>query len=149
MILIAHRGNINGPKPELENSIPYLESAIEKGYSVEIDLRIKDDQLYLGHDEPQYPVSLSWIENHKAYLWIHCKDHQSYNFMLNHTYNYFWHDTDDYVRTSYNYTWAYPGKPIAGKLCIMVMPEMHWDMNSIRNMKPFGICSDYVSLLNI
>ena len=38
MILIAHRGNINGPNPIEENKPEYLLSTIEKGYHVELDL---------------------------------------------------------------------------------------------------------------
>lgn len=38
MIKIAHRGNINGKLPEMENSPNYVMAAIEKGYDCEIDL---------------------------------------------------------------------------------------------------------------
>jgi hypothetical protein len=149
MILIAHRGNLNGPKPELENNILYIEDAIDQGYQVEVDLRMKDGEFYFGHDEPQYRVSEEFLIRNKSYLWIHCKDHESFNTMLNMgTNNSFWHDTDDYVLTKYGYVWAYPGKPPVGRSCIMVMPELHWSIEDIKKMKCFGICSDYVKLLN-
>ena len=32
MILIAHRGNINGPNPERENTVSYIQEALDKGY---------------------------------------------------------------------------------------------------------------------
>ena len=38
MILIAHRGNVNGKNPERENTIEYIEEAIKKGYHCEIDI---------------------------------------------------------------------------------------------------------------
>ena len=38
MRLISHRGNINGVNPKLENTKEYVDLAIDKGYSVEIDV---------------------------------------------------------------------------------------------------------------
>ena len=37
MILISHRGNVNGREPSLENGDKYCQEAIDKGYNVEID----------------------------------------------------------------------------------------------------------------
>ena len=58
MKLIAHRGNVTGPNPLRENSLEYIDDAIKLGYDVEIDVRHIEweQQLYLGHDECQYPV---------------------------------------------------------------------------------------------
>ena len=38
MLLIAHRGNINGPDKAKENHPDYINKAIEAGYNVEIDI---------------------------------------------------------------------------------------------------------------
>ena len=38
MYLISHRGNLEGPKAEYENSISYIENAISKGFEVEVDV---------------------------------------------------------------------------------------------------------------
>ena len=38
MILISHRGNIDGPNEVRENSPYYIMEALEAGYDVEIDL---------------------------------------------------------------------------------------------------------------
>ena len=80
MKLIAHRGNINGPDPENENSPKYIESAIQQGYDVEIDLRV-DLGLQLGHDESQYFIDSSWLSTFKDNLWIHCKDFAASRFI--------------------------------------------------------------------
>ena len=37
MILIAHRGNINGPG-EYENGQKYCQEAIDAGYNIEVDV---------------------------------------------------------------------------------------------------------------
>ena len=55
MILIAHRGNIEGKNKLRENKIDYILEALEQSYDVEIDVRfIKNYGAYfLGHDEAQ------------------------------------------------------------------------------------------------
>lgn len=62
MILISHRGNINGPNPELENKPEYIDTAIYLGYDVEIDVQMIDNEIYLGHDRPQYKINIEWID---------------------------------------------------------------------------------------
>jgi len=56
MILISHRGNINGVEGK-ENHPDYIDRAIEKGYDVEIDVR-QDNRpgFYLGHDKMEHHV---------------------------------------------------------------------------------------------
>ena len=38
MIYISHRGNINGPNPQMENDPRYIENTLGKGYNVEVDV---------------------------------------------------------------------------------------------------------------
>ena len=139
MILISHRGNINGRMPNLENSPEFIDAAIQKKYDVEIDLRTHNGKLFLGHDEPQYEVDIDWLKSRSDYLWIHGKDRESFETCLENKLHTFWHDTDDYTITSKNYVWAYPGKqPIKGS--IAVMPERSTDDVSVCK----GICSDVI-----
>ena len=53
MRIIAHRANLYGKEKEKENRIEQMELCIENGYDVEIDLRIINNEIYLGHDEPE------------------------------------------------------------------------------------------------
>jgi hypothetical protein len=142
MILISHRGNINGPNPARENSPYYVMEAIAMGYNVEIDVWLIEGALFLGHDEPQYKIDQKWLQDRKEKLWIHCKNIEAvvyFNSVSTHQYNYFWHQEDTLTLTSHNYIWAYPGKqPI--KNSIAVMPELYNDDLS----KCLGICSDFV-----
>ena len=62
---IAHRGNISGKQIELENKPSYIESALFKKYDVEVDVWYLKDKLLLGHDEPQYEISLSFLEQYQ------------------------------------------------------------------------------------
>lgn len=143
MILISHRGNLNGPNEERENSLDYIDEAIKAGYEVEIDLWSREGKLYLGHDAPQYLVSINWLQSRLTKLWIHCKNIEALEVLhwfknMKHL-NYFWHETDTVTLTSRGYIWAYPGKqPIINS--IAVMPELHGD--DIQQC--LGICSDYI-----
>lgn len=145
MILIAHRGNINGKVEKLENSPSYIDFAIEQGYDVEIDVWYHQHEFWLGHDEPSYEVSLKWLTDRKDSLWIHCKDLITIDMLRElqiHNkvdLNYFFHDEDDCTITSKGDLWVYPGKqPV--KNSIAVIPEWHQDDVSLCK----GICSDNI-----
>ena len=56
MKLIAHRGNIFGPNLDRENNPDYILEALDYGCDVEIDLWVKDNDLFLGHSSPEYPI---------------------------------------------------------------------------------------------
>ena len=71
MILISHRGNLRGRIPKYENNPSYIEKALKEGFDVEIDVWYKDNEWYLGHDEPTYHINMNWLRNKK--LWCHAK----------------------------------------------------------------------------
>ena len=140
MILISHRGNIDGKNEARENHPDYINQAIGYGWDVEIDVWMIDGVLFLGHDEPQYGVTQHWLNERCERLWIHCKNVEAIEwFNTIDGFNYFWHQEDTVALTSMNIIWAYPGKqPIKGS--IAVMPEIHNDNLDVCS----GICSDYI-----
>lgn len=143
MILISHRGNIDGSKPEYENKPSYIVQAIESGYQCEIDVWFVDGKFLLGHDEPTYEFPFELIEKYYNKLWLHCKDMASLSKFnqidkIGCYLNYFSHDKDMGVLTSKGYIWStelYDGG-------ILVMPEVF-------NKEPLdttlGVCSDVIS----
>ena len=146
MKLIAHRGNLNGKFESYENEPNYIDLAIHKGYDVEVDVWYENNNLWLGHDKPQYVVDFGWFKDRSEYLWIHCKNIEALLYFKDCGYDahYFWHEEDTVTLTSKNYIWAYPGKqPI--KNSIAVMPELfNDDVSSV-----LGICSDNIQQYNI
>jgi len=136
MILISHKGNINGKNLEEENKPDYILKALSLGYDVEVDVWY-DNGFWLGHDKPAYPIVTSFLKNEK--LWCHAKNLEAIVEMKNNNIHYFWHQKDDITLTSKGYIWAYPGKqPI--KESIAVLPEIHKD--DVSNC--IGICSDNI-----
>ena len=139
MIKIAHRGNPQGPNLLLENNPDYIDSAIKKGYDVEVDVWCVGGVLYLGHDKPDYKVSIGYLNNKK--FWCHCKNIDALEMLLSNNIRCFFHESDDATLTSDNYIWTYSGKKITTK-SICVMPEKdNWNIPSAAA----GVCSDYVS----
>ena len=66
MIIISHRGNIDGPNPDLENKPDYIEKALAKNYMVEVDVWKIADELYLGHDSQQYITNIDFLKDRKS-----------------------------------------------------------------------------------
>jgi hypothetical protein len=141
MIYIAHRGNINGPVRDRENSPAYLLEAIANGFHIETDLWFIHDTFFLGHDAPQYEISIDFLLSVKTYLFCHCKNIAA----LYHIINYypeiecFFHDQDDCVLTSKKHIWNFPGKELH-PLSICVMPER---VNQTNVSGCYGVCTDF------
>ena len=96
MKLIAHRGNVQGPQ-DTENSPSYLDSAIENGFDVEIDVRYDrySHNWYLGHDFAQYKIDWQWLLSRQDNLWIHCKNLDAITQLHDFpNFNFFWHQAE-------------------------------------------------------
>jgi hypothetical protein len=141
MVLISHRGNLNGKNIERENQPEYIDEAINAGFDVEIDVWMKEGVLLLGHDKPQYGINQQWLNSRYERLWIHCKNVEAMEWFNSiGSFNYFWHQEDTVTLTSMGVLWAYPGKqPIKGS--VAVLPEIYND--KLDNC--IGICSDYIA----
>ena len=137
MILISHRGNIDGAYPTFENNPVYINKAVHCGFDVEIDVWCVDNRWYLGHDALQHEVTLSYLKNDK--FWCHAKNIEALESMLKDNIHCFWHQEDDVTLTSKGYMWTYPGKKLTTN-SIAVLPEL----NNQNPKKALGICSDYV-----
>ena len=135
-ILISHRGNLNGKQPDKENTVAYIEDALEKGYHCEIDVCIYDgEKFYLGHDEPQEAVTIKWLRDQQ--LWCHAKSYGALEAMIAHGIHCFFHHNDKYTLTSQGWIWAFPGQPV-GAYTIAVHPEK-------LTQKQLELCSGYCS----
>ena len=137
MILISHRGNVNGRKPELENGQRYCQAAIDAGYNVEIDVHFYDGILWTGHDRPQYRVDDDFLLQEE--VWCHAKDIMALRRLLELETHCFFHQNDPVTLTSKGYMWTYPTQPLTEK-SICVLPELQL----IALQHSAGICSDRI-----
>lgn len=137
MILIAHRGNINGPNKERENTPVYIDEALALGFDVEIDVWVKDGQLFLGHDEPETPIDVNFLNERESKLWCHAKNLEALEYLLEHGFHTFFHDSDEYTITSKGYIWAHQNSKLSSNtICVMGTPTSNC----------IGWCSDHVNL---
>lgn len=139
-ILISHRGNVSGFNPDMENRPEYILDALNAGYQVEIDLWWRKANWYLGHDQPLYFISDSFLEENQAKLWMHAKNIAALE-NVSPYWNYFWHQSDDLAITSQGWYWVNPNKPIPQFRGIAVKPELYPDWQILNAV---GICSDFV-----
>jgi hypothetical protein len=148
MILISHRGNTNGPSILNENSPNYIDKTISLGYEVEVDLRIHNNEFWLGHDYPQYRVDLLWMQQRNQNIWFHCKDKDSVLRLLNLNlkFKFFCHQNDDFTLTSTGHLWVHNTEGILNKNCIVPLITES-EVLKYNKMDIFGICTDFVELL--
>ena len=135
MILISHRGNLNGLSVR-ENEPEYIHESLVHDFDVEIDVWYIEDEFWLGHDIPQYKIEENFLENPR--LWCHAKSIDTlYKMTSNSLIHCFWHQEDDVTLTSRGYLWTYPGKQLTKK-SICVLPEKRFEAEMA------GVCSDYI-----
>jgi len=135
MILISHRGNLNG-KSNMENRPGYIHKALGQDFDVEIDVWYIEDEFWLGHDIPQYKIEENFLENPR--LWCHAKNIEGlYQMLQNKKIHCFFHQEDDVTLTSEGYMWTYTGKDLT-KNSIAVLPDKKPEVEVA------GICSDYI-----
>tara|TARA_B100001964_G_scaffold222877_1_gene268237 strand:+ start:2117 stop:2545 length:429 start_codon:yes stop_codon:yes gene_type:complete len=141
MKIISHRGNIRGSIPDKENRPSYIDCAIGNGYDVEIDVRLIEGQLWLGHDGPQYKVEHCWLQSRKEYLWIHCKDLAAAKECWE--YQSFCHTSDPYTYTTAGKVWLHD---LSMNINDTIIPLID-DPIIYLAQKPYAICTDYPYLL--
>lgn len=138
MKFISHRGNTRGLDPKLQNHPLCIDKVLALNYDCEIDVWKKGTDLFLGHDKPQYLISLQWLLERGTQLWVHAKNFAAFDFL---TYmvdlNCFWHENDSFTLTSKGYIWTLPGKEVSDKSVIVTN-----DYDRYGNA--YAVCSDYL-----
>ena len=136
MIVISHRGNLDGPNMETENHPNQIIKVLQMNIDCEIDVWMMDGQPFLGHDMAQYCIDSDFLM--QKGLWIHAKNLDALTFCQSLNTNVFFHDSDDYTLTSKNYIWAYPGKITNAQTIIVLKGQKSPPPGDV-----LGICTDY------
>lgn len=140
MILYSHRGNRYGPSKE-ENTTELIIEAINKGFSVEIDLWKIGQALYLGHDGPQYYITHKFLDDNSDKLLIHCKNFAALQHCLAYSrFHCFYHGRDEYTLTSKGIPIAYPGVNLINRSLAMKAEFF----TGLSELYLHGVCSDYI-----
>jgi|TARA_B100000900_G_scaffold406739_1_gene418225 hypothetical protein len=139
MILISHRGNINGRNPEMENNPEYIQQALDLGYDVEVDVwGWEDGRLSLGHDFPQYDIDYEFLRQDG--IWCHAKDIVGFYLLSkDKDIHCFSHTRDIVALTTKGYFWSTWRQKMTNKT-ICVMPPRNKKLSNYIA----GVCSDYI-----
>jgi len=137
LIVISHRGNLDGRVIEKENEPNYLLQAIDHGFDIELDIHWWKEAFWLGHDKPEYEVNTSFLESIKERAWFHCKNLEVVEKFYNTKYNWFWHEEDKVTLTSNGNIWCYPGYEIQNGIAVEKDKKVNCDINIL------GVCTDY------
>jgi hypothetical protein len=146
MKIIAHRGNLVGPNPKMENHPDYLNDAILRGFEIEVDLWRDGGKWALGHDKPGYEVSGAYLNSlsNMNVCWIHIKNIEALSFLVERDselkdpqWNYFWHESDDHTLTSKGEIWSAKGKYIKNGITVFLGEPLEEPLNAM------GVCTDY------
>ena len=149
-ILIAHRGNVTGPKPESENDPEYLRAALEMGYDVECDVELSASGVrwFLNHEGNPKIYTLDDPRDlargaYRQRVWFHAQDPRTLMKLAEIGLRGFFHTGEDVVMTTTGDFWFYPGKePSFGGT--KVVQVLNSDTVSGANLNAAAICSDYV-----
>ncbi len=147
MILISHRGNTNKTFPDRENSPSYIDEAIKQGYDVEVDVRLIGNKLFLGHDTPDYPVTLTWLLDRKIYLFVHTKNFGALSHLIDSELRIFYHQKENHtIINNCDLIWSHNLAEANEKSIIPLLSQEN--IRHFSGTQVAGICSDFVELLS-
>lgn len=144
MHFISHRGNLTGKDKFLENYPTQIDFILESGFDCEVDVWYHESNFYLGHDQPNYKVTIDYLKNDR--LWCHAKNVEALSVMLKENIHCFFIDGDKATLTSKNFIWLSPTNKqlFANSICVMPESDM-WDTFKMEDLKScLGVCTDNI-----
>jgi hypothetical protein len=145
MIIISHRGNLNGIEQNRENNPEYIDECINLGFDVEIDLRMKNNKLFLGHDFAQYEISIEWLLERKNNLWVHVKEYAALQVIIDYKnqLRFFCHESDKYTLLSNGLIWCHDLSNVMNNNCIIPLLSLE-QVKDYNQYNFYAVCTDYV-----
>lgn len=161
MRIISHRGNLDGPDKDKENTEPYIIEALDRGFDIEFDIWYIT-KFWLGHDSPTKSFSVdTLLQWSTVYLnnnfYVHCKNIWALEEMTKINKRNiipFFHDIDQCILLKDNTIWIHPNavhSALTREKCIAVYPTCKtakYDISYDIDFERFhGICTDYPLIL--
>jgi hypothetical protein len=156
MLFISNQGSIFGPNLQVSEKSVIV--AIDRGYTVKIDVWIYDRQFYIGTVKDKYQTSFSFLFNHRKNLIIESRNQEANQFFSNQKQMFHYFRSIDYrecqIKTNKGLYWC-PTKPIKmADKSIYVLPEIShiFTMSDLYNhVSPeiLGICSNHIGQFKI
>ncbi|CAB5221562.1 hypothetical protein UFOVP245_188 [uncultured Caudovirales phage] len=141
MIIISHRGLVDGDDPTKENNPTAIAAALGEFFLVYIDLWMVEGKPFLGTDGPVYPMPEDFIHNPDVIL---CpRDRMAVNFVAIRDAHFVIPTTGDYTLTSYKWLWAKSSAASIGRDCIIHLPEDYYEPTQLVDTRFTGVCTKY------
>jgi len=134
MLIVSHRGNINGRIETAENHPDYILKALSLNFDVEVDVWNVDGDFYLGHDSPSYKINIDFLNNKK--IWCHSKNFDAFINLRKNNIHTFWHENDKMTLTTKNIIWCYENVFVPDAITVCL---------NYKTVPKFikGVCTDY------
>jgi hypothetical protein len=136
-IIISHLGNIDGPNPQQENKLSYVEAALKAGWHVCVDVVFHYGTFILPYDGGFNSVSPGFLS--KQRVWCRAHDPDTLDALCNINAHSFL-ATQGLALTSSQFVWTLPGHVLTPR-SIAVHPEAA-DRDWLPQFEPAGLCSD-------
>lgn len=137
-IIISHLGNINGRRPEKENTLPYIQEALKLGWHVCVDVAFRNGGFLLPFDGGYHVAPPALLS--KQRVWCRASDPETMDALCNINAHAFMVSLDFMSLTSAQFIWTLPPHNLVGR-SIAVYPELA-DPDWLKDADPAGLCSN-------
>jgi hypothetical protein len=137
-IIISHLGNIDGRKPELENTLPYVQQALKLGWHVCVDVVFYNGGFLLPTNAGHHAVPPALLS--KQRVWCRASNPETMDALCNINAHCFLVSLDFMSLTSSQFLWTLPPHNLVDR-SIAAYPELaapDW----LDNFEPAGLCSN-------
>jgi hypothetical protein len=137
-IIIANLGNTNGQKPELENTLPYIQKALKEGWHVCVDVIFHSGAFILPRDGGFHVAPPALLS--KQRVWCRAHDPNTVDALCNVGAHCFLNSENFMSLTSAQFIWTLPPHELVAR-SIAMLPETappDW----LDNAEPAGLCSN-------
>lgn len=137
-IIISHLGNTDGRRPELENTLAYVQKALKEGWHVCVDVIFHCDSFLLPFDggfNVAPPALLS-----KQRMWCRAHDADTIDALCNINAHCFLNSENFMSLTSAQFIWTLPPHMLVPR-AIAMLPETA-ETGWLENSEPAGLCSN-------
>lgn len=137
-IIISHLGNIDGPQPEHENKLVYVQKALKEGWHVCVDVVFHCGSFILPYAGGFNSVPGSFLS--KQRVWCRAHDPATLDALCNISAHAFLNTESGLALTSSQFVWTLPGHVLTAR-SIACFPE-HADAGWLEQFEPAGLCSN-------
>lgn len=137
-IIISHLGNTDGRRPELENTLAYVQKALKEGWHVCVDVVFHCGSFLLPVEGGFNVVPMALLA--KQRVWSRAHDADTMDALCNINAHCFLNSESFMSLTSSQFIWTLPPHALVSR-AIAMLPETA-EPEWLENSEPAGLCSN-------